>query len=97
MLRQKPTWYWLAPALVMVANGVRLCAYGEPASAHAVGSMAEFRAREAGTLPYYWATLALATLVLMIFGWKRDALVAWLVAVFLFVFGWWSIQPLFYA
>ncbi len=93
MPRAKPTWFWLAPILVAIGHWERTFYCKE--WSHSRYAHTEYRYIYDSVTPYYWATTALAAIVLLIFGLRAEAIPAWLLSIALFFLGWWLIVPVF--
>jgi hypothetical protein len=95
MRRQKLTWYWLGPCLVAIGHGERW--FYAKTYGHGPTAYAQFQFIDERVMPWYWATNALAAIVLLVFGRKREAIPAWILAIALFLVGWFLVYPTFLA
>jgi hypothetical protein len=82
MERSRLPWVWIAPILMAFAHWQRTYA------SRIWGDSVEGRYVAERILPYFWTTVAIALLILLVFGRRREALGPWLFAAGAFTIGW---------
>ena len=82
--------------MALIAIWIRWLAVGEPVEHNRPAHVA-FQFAFERVMPYYWAANAIGLLILILFGRSVDALLAWLLYFLALMFGYFFLQPSFYA